>query len=47
MFRIALAPNPDIHLVGDGDGEQGCTIDLHPLRHTTDRWRDYPVRLGA
>jgi hypothetical protein len=45
MFRIALAPNPDIRI--DGDGDQGCTIDLHPLRRTTDRWRDYPVRLGA
>jgi Domain of unknown function (DUF222) len=47
MFRIALAPAPDIRIDGDGDGDQGCTIDLHPLRHTTDRWRDYPVRLGA
>jgi hypothetical protein len=45
MLRIALAPDPDIHFVGDG--EQGCTIDLQPFRHTTDRWRDYPLRLAT
>jgi hypothetical protein len=42
MFRIALAPRPDIRI---GDGDQCCTIDLHP--HAGDRWRDYPVRLSA
>ena len=45
MFRIALAPEPDIHF--GGDGEQGCAIDLHPLGRTADRWRDYPLRLAA
>jgi hypothetical protein len=44
MFRIALAPKPDIRI---GDGDQRCTIDLHPLEHTTDRWRDYPIYTAA
>ena len=45
MLRIALASAPDLDLVGDGD--ERCTIDLHPLGHTTDRWRDYPIRTAA
>jgi hypothetical protein len=45
ILRIALAPEPDIQTGGTG-GER-CTIDLHPLRHATDRWRDYPVRFAA
>jgi hypothetical protein len=44
MLRIALAPKPDIRI---GDGDQRCTIDLHPLEHTTDRWRDYPIYTAA
>jgi hypothetical protein len=45
MFRIALAPEPDVHIGGGAD--ERCNVDLQPLRHTTDRWRDYPVRLAA
>jgi hypothetical protein len=44
VLRIALAPVPDLQT---GDGDERCTIDLHPLRHATDRWRDYPVRFAA
>jgi hypothetical protein len=44
VLRIALAPSPDYQA---GDGDERCTIDLQPLRHATDRWRDYPVRLAA
>jgi hypothetical protein len=38
------ATAPDIQV---GDGDERCTIDLHPLGHTTDRWRDYPIRFVA
>jgi hypothetical protein len=44
MLRIALASAPDIQV---GDGDERCTIDLHPLGHTTDRWRDYPIHTAA
>ena len=32
MLRIALAPAPDLQV---GDGDERCTIDLHPLGRTT------------
>ncbi len=38
------APHPTLQV---GDGDERCTIDLHPLGHTTDRWRDYPIRYAA
>jgi hypothetical protein len=44
MLRIALASVPDFQT---GDGDERCTIDLHPLGRTTDRWRDYPIRLSV
>ena len=44
MLRIALASAPDLQV---GDGDERCTIDLHPLEHTTDRWRDYPIHTAA
>jgi hypothetical protein len=44
MLRIALASAPDLQV---GDGDERCTIDLHPLGHTTDRWRDYPIHTAA
>ena len=44
MLRIALASAPDLQV---GDGDERCTIDLHPLGHTTDRWRDYPIHTTA
>ena len=44
MLRIALASAPDLQV---GDGDERCTIDLHPLGRTTDRWRDYPIHTAA
>ncbi len=44
MLRIALASAPDLQV---GDGDERCTIDLHPLGRTTDRWRDYPIHTTA
>jgi hypothetical protein len=44
MLRIALASAPDLQV---GHGHERCTIDLHPLGPTTDRWRDYPIRFAA
>ena len=44
MLRIALASAPDLQV---GDGDERCTIDLHPLGHTTDRWHDYPIHTAA
>jgi hypothetical protein len=44
MFRIRLPPSFDLRA---GEGDEPCTIELHPLPHPSGRWRDHPIRLGT